>query len=82
MTTSRSRYRVGREIQYQPTAAEAATGADVAGALWSGRIVKVNANGTVNLFIHEADGTVIPKLNVLRGGLPGQFSFIGPASAC
>ncbi len=80
---SRSRYRVGREIQYQPTAAEAATGTDVAGARWSGRIVKVNAaDGTVNLFVHEADGTVIPKLNVLRGAQPGQFSFVGPAAAC
>lgn len=77
---SRSRYRVGRDVQYQPTDAEAATGNDVADARWPARITKVNSDGSVHLFVHEADGTAVAKTSVVRGGGKGQFSFIGSAA--
>jgi hypothetical protein len=80
--TSRSRFRPGRRVQYQPTDAEATTGSDVAGALWPATIVKVNADGTVNLHVHEADGTVIAKTSVSQGVGKGNFSFVGPAAGC
>lgn len=80
MKNSRSRYRVGRAVQYQPTDAEAATGNDTADAQWPARITKVNADGTVNLFVHEADGTTVAKTSIARGGGKGQFTFIGPAA--
>lgn len=76
--TTRARVRVGKMVTYRPTDAEASTGGDSAGALWPARITKVNAT-SVNLFVHEADGTVIAKTSVSQGGAKGQYSFQGLA---
>ena len=69
--------RVGRAVTYRPTSSEATTGGDSAGALWRAFVTKVNADGTANLHVLEADGTTIAKTNVVKGEGTGQFSLIG-----
>lgn len=70
----RQRVRVGREGAYYPTDAEAATGGGASGDAWSARIVNVNLDGTVNLAVFEADGTMLAKTSVSQGNSPGTFS--------
>ena len=74
---TRARIRVGRDVNYRPTDAEAVAGNGVVGAVWSARISNVNANGSVNLFVYEADGGTIPLTAILRGGQKGQFDLLG-----
>lgn len=71
----RARFRVGREVTYFPTDAEAATGNDDAGANWFARITKVNLDGTVNLHVLEGDGGFIAKTSVSQADRKGGFSF-------
>ncbi|HEY5550559.1 MAG TPA: hypothetical protein VIK52_01625 [Opitutaceae bacterium] len=75
--SDRSRLHVGRNVTYLPTDAEAATGNGNAGDQWAAVITAVLANGTVNLFVYEADGTAIAKTGVSRGGSKGSFDVIG-----
>ncbi len=77
--TERYRVRVGREVTYFPTDAEAATGNGSAGDHWTATITNVNADGTVNLSVHEADGGFIAKTDVARGQNKGQFDLRGLA---
>ena len=72
--TDRSRVRVGRDVTYFPTDAEAATGNGATGDQWPATITRVNADSTVNLSVHEADGGFIAKLNVARGVGVGTYS--------
>lgn len=79
--SSRSKYRVGRDVTYYPTDAEATTGNGSAGDAWTARITAVNSDDTVNLCVFEADGGVIAKTDVVNGSQKGQFSFdAGPTS--
>jgi hypothetical protein len=75
--TDRSRIRVGREVTYRPTDAEAATGNDDNGALWKGTIAKVLAGGAVNLHVIEGDGGTIAVAAVVESQQKGGFTLIG-----
>ena len=72
----RARIRVGRDVIYRPTDAEAATGNGSAGDDWSARITAVNADGTVSLFVYESDGGSIAKTAVSQGGGKGTFDLL------
>lgn len=78
--TNRSRFHVGRDVTYFPTDAEAATGNGNAGDQWKATITALNADNTVNLSVHEADGGFIAKTDVPRGQRKGQFDFRGLAA--
>ncbi len=70
--TDRSKFHVGRQVLYTPTAAEAtASGAGP----WPGQITKVNADGTCNLSVAIPAGTISAKTSISRGTGLGQFSF-------
>lgn len=73
----RSRVHVGRQVIYLPTDAEAATGNGNAGDQWAAVVTAVLADGTVNLFVYEADGTAIAKTGVSRGGAKGSYDVAG-----
>jgi len=75
----RQRIRVGREVTYRPTDAEATTGNGSAGDEWYGKITRVLANGTVNLHVLEADGTTLALTGVSQGARKGQFDLRGLA---
>ncbi len=75
--TDRSRIRVGREVVYRPTDAQAATGNDDNGALWSAKITKVLADGSVNLHVLEGDGGFIPVAAAIESQQKGGFTLIG-----
>lgn len=72
--TDRSRVRVGRDVAYFPTDAEAVTGNGSSGDAWPATISNVNTDGTVNLSVIEADGGLIAKLNVARGTTVGTYN--------
>ena len=76
----RYRVRVGREVSYFPTDAEATAGNGNAGDIWRATITAVNPDGTVNLTVHEADGGIIAKTDVPRGQQKGQFDMRGLAA--
>lgn len=77
--SDRQRVRVGRDVTYYPTDSEASTGNGAAGDAWSARITNVNSDGTVNLAVFEADGGLIAKTDVERGGKKGQYDLLaGP----
>lgn len=78
--TDRTRFRVGRDVTYRPTDAEATTGGGSAGDDWPAKITATNADGTVNLHVLEADGTTIAKTDVGQGQGKGQFDFRGLAA--
>ena len=73
----RQRIRVGRDVTYLPTDAEATTGGGDAGDQWPAKITDVLPNGTVNLTVFETDGTLIAKTGVARGSRKGQFTLDG-----
>jgi hypothetical protein len=75
LRTSRARFRVGREVTYYPTDAEAATGNGDAGDAWYATITKVNADDTVNLNVKEADGGIVAVTDIPRGIRKGEFDF-------
>lgn len=75
LRTSRSRFRVGREVTYFPTDAEAATGNGDAGDAWIAVVTRVNADDTVNLNVKEADGGIVAVTNASRGVRKGEFDF-------
>ena len=77
--TNRYRVRVGREVTYFPDDTEAATGNGAVGDHWRATISNVNADGTVNLSVHEADGGFIAKTDVIRGQQKGMFDLRGLA---
>lgn len=72
---SRARFRVGREVTYFPTDAEASAGGGSAGDAWFGRITKVNVDSTVNIAVAEADGGALAKMNISRTQRKGGFDF-------
>lgn len=72
--TDRSRVRVGRQVTYFPTAAEAAAGGGVAGDAWSATITDVAADGTANLNVLEADGGILAVTGVSQGTSAGTFN--------
>lgn len=78
--TDRNRVRVGRDVAYFPTDAEASTGNGNAGDNWSATITNVNTDGTVNLSVHEADGGFIALTDIARGQQKGQFDIRGLAN--
>ena len=80
MVTDRQRVRVGRDVAYQPTAAEAAAGGGAAGDIWSGRITAVNPDGTVGLIVFKANGVVLSLTGVHQGSTAGTFSTRGLAA--
>lgn len=73
--SGRVRYRVGREVSYFATDAEAAAASDDAGAKWFGRITKINLDGTVNLAVDQGDGARLAKTSVSEADRKGGFSF-------
>lgn len=75
---SRNRSRVGRQVVYRPTDAEASTGNGNNGDTWAGWISAVNSDGTVNLAVLEADGGWIAKTDVAEGTGKGTFSYPSP----
>lgn len=72
---SRNRIRVGRLVRYIPTAAEITAGGG--GTSYPATISLVNRNGTVNLSVIEADGTLIAKTGVAQTSRAGGFVFEG-----
>lgn len=78
--TDRTRFRVGRDVTYRPTDAEASTGNGSVGDEWRATITATNSDGTVNLHVLEADGTTIAVADVVRGQGKGQFDFRGLAA--
>ena len=76
----RQRIRVGRQVAYRPTDAEAATGNGNVGDVWSATISAVNGDGSANLSVVEADGGLIAKTGVTQGAGKGQFDFRGVAT--
>jgi len=74
---SRARIRVGRDINYRPTDAQAAAGGGNVDDVWAGRISAVNADGTVNLHALEADGGELALTSIGRGSQKGQFDLLG-----
>lgn len=75
LRTSRARHRVGREVTYYPTDAEAATGNGDAGDAWYATITKVNQDGTANLNVKESDGGIVAVTDVPRGIRKGEYDF-------
>lgn len=73
--SGRARFRVGREVTYFATDAEAAAGNDDDGAKWFARITKINLDGTVNLHVLEGDGGFIALTDISEGDRKGFFSF-------
>ena len=71
----RNRLRVGRLVRYIPTAAEISAGGG--GTSYPATISLVNRNGTVNLSVIEADGTLIAKTGVAQTSRAGGFAFEG-----
>lgn len=78
---SRARQRVGRQVRYFATDAEASTANDDSGAAWPATIVKCNVDGTVNLLVQSGDGTAIDKTDVEQSDRKGGFSFYGVLAA-
>ncbi len=79
--TSRQRIRVGRDVTYRPTDAEAAAGNGNSGDEWAATITGVSADGSANLSVHEADGGFIALTSVPRGQTKGSIDSYGQASA-
>ena len=75
MDSGRVRFRVGREVTYFPTDAQAATGNDDAGAKWFARITKTNLDGSVNLAVEEGDGGRLALTVISEGDRKGFYSF-------
>jgi hypothetical protein len=73
----RQRVRVGRNVTYRPTDAEAATGGGSVGDAWPAKITGVAASGAVNLFVYETDGTAIALTGILRGQAKGTYDLTG-----
>ena len=73
----RQRIRVGRDVIYRPTDAEAATGNGIVGDSWTARITAVNESGTVSLAVFESDGGFIAKTAVPLGEGKGTFALLG-----
>lgn len=71
--TTRTRLRVGRQVTYFPTDAEAAAGGGVSGDEWPAIIANVNADGTANLNVTEADGGVLAVTSASQGTTQGRF---------
>jgi hypothetical protein len=82
MSQGRNRVTVGRRVSYFPTDAEAATGNGDAGCTFPATITEINADGTVQLHVLEADGGFITKASVVIGTQKGQCSVVfGTAAA-
>lgn len=73
--SDRARQRVGRNVSYFPTDAEAATGNGDADDVWQAQITRSNPDGTVNLHVLEADGGELAKTDVEESNEKGGFSF-------
>ncbi len=73
----RAKIRVGRDVNYRPTDAQATTGNGNAGDVWSARITAVNADSTVNLFVYEADGGFVALTDISEGSTKGTFDTLG-----
>lgn len=74
---SRARTRVGRQVRYLATDAEASAVSDTAGAAWIATIVKVNRDGTVNLLVQRSNGTTLAKTSVSQSDRKGGYMFRG-----
>lgn len=74
---NRQRVRVGREVSYFPTDAEASTGGDAAGVTWPATLAKVFADGTVNLNALQGDGVRLDVTGVAQGQRKGEFDLRG-----
>jgi hypothetical protein len=74
------RVRVGRDVVYFPDDTQAAAGNGNPGDHWRATITAVNADGTVNLTVHEADGGIIALTDIPRGQQKGQFDIRGLAA--
>jgi hypothetical protein len=72
----RQRVRVGRDVTYRPTDAEAATGNGEVDDEWHATISRVNADGTVNLSVLEADGGFIALTDIAQGQVKGTFDVL------
>jgi len=70
--------RVGKSVTYQPTDAEATAGGGSFGDYWPAKITLVAAT-TVNLAVFRANGSMLAKTGVLRGGTKGTFGLQGLA---
>jgi hypothetical protein len=73
----RQRIRVGRDVSYFPTDAEASAGGGEAGDTWFARIAKVNADGSVNLNVIQGDGSELALTDIARGQRKGTFGLRG-----
>lgn len=74
-TDSRYRFRPGRRVRYEPTAAEATSDGE---GPWFGQIVRVNADSTADLAVFPsvpATDAVLAVTGVSEGGTAGTFSF-------
>lgn len=71
--TTRTRVRVGRQVTYFPTDAQATAGGGASGDQWPAVIGNVNADGTVNLNVTEADGGTLAVTNIAQGTTAGTF---------
>ncbi len=73
--SDRARQRVGRNVTYFPTDAEAAAGGGDADDEFHASIARSNPDGTVNLHVVEADGGLLAKTDVEESNEKGGFSF-------
>ena len=74
---NRQRIRVGREVSYFPTDAEATAGGGSAGDSWFARIALVAQDGSANLNVVQSDGTELAVVAAARGQSKGQFDLTG-----
>jgi hypothetical protein len=73
----RQRIRVGREVSYFPTDAEAAAVGDGEGTTWPATIAKVNSDGSASLQAVRGDGTDLALVAVAQGQGKGTFGLHG-----
>ena len=73
----RQRIRVGRDVSYFATDAQAAAAGDDNGVTWPAIIAKVNSDGTTNLQAVRGDGTDLALTAVAQGQSKGTFGLRG-----